>query len=392
MASYTEHLDLLKKDPVADASDTFNIQTMMNDNWDKIDTAVNTAQQTADGKAASVHAAQHASGGSDPVTPASIGAAPAVHAHDDRYFTETESLDAATAALFGLGAAAVPKDVLAFLGQYSQHWWKRRSVTRAWSEVQAGSDTGVTISTGVTIYYADSISIDFYGNISLVSPSTIVYDGVDSTTVYATLLNKYFYYEGISAVYWVRASGGSSSSGYISVSYCRLIASSLTSETLGEWEDIQSTNETEYPEIGIFSETATEGYEYKYYRVPFTNAVTAPEIVSFSYLGTDTYGIGNPNSITLDKPPKMIFILGYKDGAYFTPHMGEDYYVTSVITDALSSDSYTRGLGLGYYHPTSYYIYGKKSSDGKTVYWYNNSNSSYQFNKSGCTYYGLAIM
>lgn len=40
MASYTTNLNLLKKDPAADASDTFNIKTMLNDNWDKIDTAV----------------------------------------------------------------------------------------------------------------------------------------------------------------------------------------------------------------------------------------------------------------------------------------------------------------------------------------------------------------
>lgn len=40
MASFTEFLGLLKKDPVADAADTFNIQTMLNDNWDKVDAAV----------------------------------------------------------------------------------------------------------------------------------------------------------------------------------------------------------------------------------------------------------------------------------------------------------------------------------------------------------------
>ncbi|GIP17755.1 hypothetical protein J40TS1_33970 [Paenibacillus montaniterrae] len=39
MASHTPNLDLLKKDPVADANDTFNIETMLNDNWDKIDAA-----------------------------------------------------------------------------------------------------------------------------------------------------------------------------------------------------------------------------------------------------------------------------------------------------------------------------------------------------------------
>ena len=39
MASYTKNLNLLKKDPVADGADTFNITTMLNDNWDKIDAA-----------------------------------------------------------------------------------------------------------------------------------------------------------------------------------------------------------------------------------------------------------------------------------------------------------------------------------------------------------------
>ncbi len=33
----TKFLNLLKKDPVADAADTFNIKTMLNDNWDKLD-------------------------------------------------------------------------------------------------------------------------------------------------------------------------------------------------------------------------------------------------------------------------------------------------------------------------------------------------------------------
>lgn len=40
MASNTPYLRLYKKDPLVDAKDTFNIQTMLNDNWDKIDTAM----------------------------------------------------------------------------------------------------------------------------------------------------------------------------------------------------------------------------------------------------------------------------------------------------------------------------------------------------------------
>ena len=40
MASYTPNLNLLMKDPVADGADTFNIETMLNENWEKIDAAV----------------------------------------------------------------------------------------------------------------------------------------------------------------------------------------------------------------------------------------------------------------------------------------------------------------------------------------------------------------
>ena len=39
MASSTTNLNLYKKDPTTDGSDTFNITTMLNENWDRIDTA-----------------------------------------------------------------------------------------------------------------------------------------------------------------------------------------------------------------------------------------------------------------------------------------------------------------------------------------------------------------
>lgn len=51
MASYTEHLNLLKKNPATDGADTFNIETMLNENWEKVDEAVaKKAELGADGK------------------------------------------------------------------------------------------------------------------------------------------------------------------------------------------------------------------------------------------------------------------------------------------------------------------------------------------------------
>lgn len=56
MASYTTNLNLLKKDPVTDAADTFNIQTMLNDNWDKIDAAMAAARSAGEYDAAGTYA------------------------------------------------------------------------------------------------------------------------------------------------------------------------------------------------------------------------------------------------------------------------------------------------------------------------------------------------
>lgn len=47
MASYTPNLNLLMKDPVADGADTFNIETMLNENWEKIDRQVLRAMAAA---------------------------------------------------------------------------------------------------------------------------------------------------------------------------------------------------------------------------------------------------------------------------------------------------------------------------------------------------------
>lgn len=78
MASYTEHLNLLKKNPATDGADTFNIETMLNENWDKIDEAV--AKKADSGEAADVqkNLDAHTGNKSNPhgVTASQVGALP----------------------------------------------------------------------------------------------------------------------------------------------------------------------------------------------------------------------------------------------------------------------------------------------------------------------------
>ena len=92
-----------------DKTDLMNItglENSLNHNMELIDSEISQLSQKkadlgGDGKvpknqlpamdyAPSTHASQHVSGGSDPITPASIGAAAASHTHDDSYYTEAE--------------------------------------------------------------------------------------------------------------------------------------------------------------------------------------------------------------------------------------------------------------------------------------------------------------
>ena len=49
MSSETTNLGLLKKDPATDGADTFNIETMLNENWDKIDAVTGPASAGSPG-------------------------------------------------------------------------------------------------------------------------------------------------------------------------------------------------------------------------------------------------------------------------------------------------------------------------------------------------------
>ena len=63
MAFNTTYLDLYGKDPATDGSDTFDITTMLNDNWNKIDAAWNEKVLTASTTSAITLQAGNWSGG-----------------------------------------------------------------------------------------------------------------------------------------------------------------------------------------------------------------------------------------------------------------------------------------------------------------------------------------
>ena len=110
----------------------------------------------------------------------------------------------------------------------------------------------------------------------------------------------------------------------------------------------------------------------------------------------------NPASLTFDFAPTVILFVGYtdnKDGSRFqdaikfSTYMGSAAYpgadMTKLTTSYLYCDMMTASM-----NSSSVKIMVKKSSDGKTIYWYANTNTdsgNVTLNYSGYTYYFLAI-
>lgn len=119
-----------------------------------------------------------------------------------------------------------------------------------------------------------------------------------------------------------------------------------------------------------------------------------------SYTGNGKYGSSNPTSVTFSFTPMIVMMVAINSP---TNHYNVGFNATlgrQIMT--INELSTTYGLGLGFCCDVNSQTnvgnqcYGKKSSDGKTIYWYTGYNNTswgpvYQCNDSDTTYYLLAI-
>lgn len=300
-----------------------------------------------------------------------------------------------TATLYGLGTYAVPDNALAFIGKYNQHWWKRTS-TETRSEYQEKQDLVTTNMTVVpvhetrTIQYSAEISIDqSTGAISLVSPKYLAVDyhaqKPPSFPVYFQNISSSpdsVFYAKDDGTALFRSTGESDSHVWIMANRCYEVTADLVEIPIGGTDYVQSYARDTYPDGGTQG-----GYEYEYLGVPFDNAVNACKIVTGSYAGTGTYGSGNPNSLTFDFKPKIVWIYAFTSVSASTLLRTVESGGSNVIPFDIIPNTYTKYFGF-YYSGGSDNAYGKR--DGNTLYWYNNS-AYYQMNNTNWTYYYIAI-
>ena len=104
------------------------------------------------------------------------------------FINKATLLKDATAALFGLGAAAVPDDVHNWVGQYATHWWSvlHGQASIGYAEVRTNIDASVEFTswnTAHTFTYSKTIDIDqTNGTVTLASPSTITTKSISTGT------------------------------------------------------------------------------------------------------------------------------------------------------------------------------------------------------------------
>lgn len=297
----------------------------------------------------------------------------------------------ATAALYGLTSSAVPDDIFAAIGKYKQYWWRRR-VPKTTGYIEDLTSASGWLSKGSgSIYYTKSISISTDGTINFTQDGTISVSGTFPSTVLDPAINSL---KAQLPCYIKTSAGGSFASSVIlylpentsitkgdysgdsdygiSMSGGYTVTSKYVSGEAGPWQYIQSSNRSTYPDNGT-----QDGYEYEYLGVPFDNAVTAPKIEVGSYVGTGTYGVNNPNTLTFGFVPKVWGIYAI------------DINKTGGLHGQKIFTAY--GKNIGFYIDQSSTSYGAiVTYNGNSISWYA-SNVDGQLNNQYNEYYYFAI-
>lgn len=285
----------------------------------------------------------------------------------------------ATAALYGLGADAVPDDVLASVGNavwpYTKYWWRRRTVTEGffpslgavkWVRVAYAS----SLTRDCEVKISANVNISEVGTVSLANP-TVIYVRPDGTNL-SMLRGQYFtssltgssdtvFYAALDAA---MESGTKSGSSY----YCYIQASPVFSkkDQYGEWQLLNSSDAGEYPQSGI-----SGGYQYEYLGIPFDNAAVPLRIETGSYFGTGQYGEANLNQITFGFRPSVVIISSKSDysgdAVYF---WGSNYFQVNYSNESSTCLA---------------------TSGANVMEWYNKTSDELQLNISGCEYGYIAI-
>ena len=181
-----------------------------------------------------------------------------------------------TAGLYpGLDGDSTPNDAFAFVGNYTQWRWNRRTVS--WTPVK-GSNTSITLVTEgetVILRYSASVVVSDEGVVSLSGYSSKSITTDNWTPSIATdLTNKYFTVKSGGPVYYFDSESTamkyvpSGSNDYVQADNVKPVTAN---KSTGPWEEVRASTDDAYPDSGI-----SGGYEYEAQGMPLEKAAALP--------------------------------------------------------------------------------------------------------------------
>lgn len=262
-------------------------------------------------------------------------------------------------------------DILGYLGTLNMYWWKKRSVGQYEAVVSSSYSTATIVpgSSSYYIYVADSVTASSSG-VTLNSPtSSFVNWTSNNDDIIQTIRNKYWYSSAYSNNIYYSCNGFIQSSGYQKTTQSYSVTSQLV---VGDWEYVQSTSSSAYPQSGI-----QDGYEYVFLGAPFQNIINGAQIETGSYVGTGVYGsaASQKSSITFEQTHGLVIIMPapMDAGALFGIYLWGGQWMTGQV-------SMTEIMFQNYAYVS-----------GTTFTWYNTYDSEHQFNSKGRAYNYVAI-
>ena len=291
-------------------------------------------------------------------------------------YTKTETLNDATKAMFGLGADAVPDDVLRVLSRFqnglgNEYVWEKITYGTKYVVAEDGTTTAYILyayaNSGTnTIQYSKTIATNENGLV-LVDPVSVTISRGDYSAINSPALagcyvkvnnektgNVDTFYKFPSTYSISEASEGSYR--VLTTNATKVVAQAVPAEIVVGY--VNSHDPNAYP--------VDDGYTY----VPLGQLGSKVQIATGSYTGTGTYGESNPNSLTFDFEPKFV-IVATENGT-----QGHAF-----VFDMSQS------LGLGGY----YSKHCAANWNANTLTWYSTSDANVQSNTSGKQFKYIAI-
>lgn len=289
-------------------------------------------------------------------------------------------LQDSVAKMYGLSELAVPNDVFDFLGKYNLHWWKTSGYIPPYYTLGEKKDHRISGSEAFdtfTIQYANSVSVDDSGVVSLKNPTSATIqcefgsgdaDEINKVPTGSFMMSDRFpnaraiYYKGADA-YDKKRSGSDSIDTY-------LPEQEVTGHPAAEDGEgtVYSADRNAHPNSG----TVGKIY-YKYYGVPFEILTkTTAQTAIGKYVGTGTYGQNNPSTLKFPFKPRIVFI-GCETAAR----------QTSIGWICGRTNAYTIIDSTMYAATLSWF--------NDSVTWYSNQQAPAQLNYTGVTYHYVAI-